>query len=295
MMLPDDVGVLLTQAGLDPAGVADLVVATLEEDLDGGVDVTTEATIPADQRARGDIVARAGGVVAGLPVAELVLRYCGGTDVSVERRSFDGTRVSRGDVVMTVDGPTTALLTAERTALNFLCHLSGVATVTRTWVDAIAHTDARVRDTRKTTPLMRALEKYAVRCGGGINHRMSLSDEALIKDNHVLAAGGVAEAFRLVRERFPDVPVQVEVTRVDQIEAALAAGATSILLDNMPTEAMVDAVALVNGRASLEASGGLSVRVAVAVAETGVDFLAVGALTHSAPALDLAFDLRDRA
>jgi nicotinate-nucleotide pyrophosphorylase (carboxylating) len=293
MTVPDDLATLLTQAGLDPIAMSDLVVATLEEDLAGGVDVTSEATIPAEQRARGDFVARAEGVVSGLPVAEVALRHCAGSDLSVERRAFDGTRVRRGDVVMSVEGPARALLTAERTALNFLCHLSGVATATRTWVDAVASTKTRVRDTRKTTPLMRTLEKYAVRCGGGVNHRMSLSDEALVKDNHIVAAGGVGEALRLVHEAFPEVPVQVEVTRVDQIEPALAAGATSILLDNMPTEQMVDAVALVNGRAALEASGGLTVDNAAAVAETGVDFLAVGALTHSAPALDLAFDLQE--
>jgi len=294
MTMPDDLTSLLRQAGLDPAGVQDLVVATLEEDLAGGVDVTTEATVPAEQQEMGDFVARADGVVAGLLVAEVAMRHCGGGDVSVERRAFDGTRVAPGEVVLSVHGPTRALLTAERTALNFLCHLSGVATATRSWVDAVGHTRARVRDTRKTTPLMRALEKYAVRCGGGVNHRMSLSDEALVKDNHVLAAGGVAEALALVREKFADAPVQVEVTRIDQVEPALAAGATSILLDNMSTEQLVDAVALVNKRAKLEASGGLSLEGAAAVAETGVDFLAVGALTHSAPALDLAFDLRAR-
>jgi nicotinate-nucleotide pyrophosphorylase (carboxylating) len=293
MTVPDDLAALLTQAGLEPASVTDLVVATLEEDLAGGVDVTTEATIPAHHEVRGDVVARADGVVSGLPVAEIALRHCAGQGLSVERRVFDGTRVAAGDVVLSVHGPTRGLLTAERTALNFLCHLSGVATVTRAWVDAVAGTDTRIRDTRKTTPLMRSLEKYAVRCGGGVNHRVSLHDEALIKDNHVLAAGGVAEAYRLVQEAFPDTPVQVEVTRVDQIEPALTAGADSILLDNMTTAQMIDAVALVNRRAVLEASGGLSLAGAASVAATGVDFLAVGALTHSAPALDLAFDLQE--
>jgi nicotinate-nucleotide pyrophosphorylase (carboxylating) len=294
MNLPEDLSIIFDQAGLRRRDVLDLVAATLEEDLAGGVDVTTEATIPADQRATGDFVARADGVVAGLPIAEVALHRCGGDAVAIERRVFDGTRAQRGEVLMSVTGPTRALLTAERTALNFVCHLSGVATATRTWVDAIAHTKARVRDTRKTTPLLRSLEKYAVRCAGGVNHRMSLSDEALVKDNHILAAGGVAEALTLVREAFPKVPVQVEVTRVDQLEPALKAGASSILLDNMSPAEMIDAVALVNGRAVLEASGGLTLDTAAKVAETGVDYLAVGALTHSAPALDVAFDLRDR-
>ncbi|MGH3383864.1 MAG: carboxylating nicotinate-nucleotide diphosphorylase [Nocardioidaceae bacterium] len=292
MTLPDDLSTLLTQAGLDPVSVSDLVAATLEEDLDGGVDVTTEATIPADQRVRGDLVARADGVVAGLLVAEVAMRMAGAAEV--ERRVFDGTQVGAGDVVLSVEGPTRALLTAERTALNFCCHLSGVATLTRRWADAVQHTKARVRDTRKTTPLMRSLEKYAVRCGGGTNHRRSLSDQALIKDNHLLAAGGAAEAFTSVRKAFPDLPVQVEVTRLDQLEPLLDAGAESILLDNMAPDLMREAVAVVAGRAELEASGGLTLDVAATVAETGVDFLAVGALTHSAPVLDLAFDLRSQ-
>jgi nicotinate-nucleotide pyrophosphorylase (carboxylating) len=292
MTLPDALCAQLRQAGLDADAVARLVAASLDEDLAGGVDVTTQATIPAGQHATGDFVARREGVVAGLPVAETALQLVAGPGLSVQHPAHDGDSVTRGDVVLTVSGPTRALLTAERTALNYLCHLSGIATLTRAWVDAIAHTKARVRDTRKTTPLMRALEKYAVRCGGGVNHRMSLSDEALIKDNHVLAAGGVAEALTLVRRDFPAVPVQVEVTVLDQLEPVLAAGATSILLDNMPADLLAEAVARVGGRAVLEASGGLSLEGAAAVAETGVDYLAVGALTHSAPVLDLAFDLR---
>jgi nicotinate-nucleotide pyrophosphorylase (carboxylating) len=294
MKLPEDLSILLDQAGLSHREIVDLVVATLDEDLAGGVDVTTEATIPVDQRATGDFVARADGVVAGLSIAEVALHRCGGDAVAIERRVFDGTRVRRGEVLMSVSGPSRALLTAERTALNFVCHLSGVATATRAWVDAIAHTKARVRDTRKTTPLLRSLEKYAVRCAGGVNHRMSLSDEALVKDNHAMAVGGVDEALTLVRQAFPDVPVQVEVTRIDQIEPALKAGASSILLDNMSVAEMIDAVTLVNGRAVLEASGGLTLATAAKVAETGVDYLAVGAVTHSARALDVAFDLRDR-
>jgi nicotinate-nucleotide pyrophosphorylase (carboxylating) len=280
--------------GAESAQVAQLVRAALEEDLAGGFDVTSSATIAPEARAHGDFVARADGVVAGLEVVESTLALCArGAVVETTRRVVDGDRVRRGDVLLSADGPTTVLLTAERTALNFLCHLSGVATCTRQWVDALAGTGAAVRDTRKTTPMLRGLEKYAVRCGGGVNHRMSLSDEALIKDNHVIAAGGVARAFQRVRDRFPDLTVQVEVTRLDQIEEALAVGADSILLDNMSTEQMSEAVRIVAGRATLEASGGLTLDRAREVGATGVDFLAVGALTHSAPILDIAFDLRE--
>ncbi|HEX2175349.1 MAG TPA: carboxylating nicotinate-nucleotide diphosphorylase [Nocardioidaceae bacterium] len=283
-----------TGRDVDEAQVELLVRAALEEDLAGGFDVTSSATVPRDERSAGDFVARADGVVAGLGVAECTLRLASKGAVQAERHVEDGAPVRRGDVLLTAHGPTTALLTAERTALNFLCHLSGIATATRRWADALVGTGARVRDTRKTTPLLRVLEKYAVRCGGGVNHRMSLSDEALIKDNHVLAAGGVARAFQRVRGRFPDLPVQVEVTRLEQIEEALAVGAASILLDNMSTGDMREAVRLVAGRATLEASGGLTLDRAREVGDTGVDYLAVGALTHSAPILDIAFDLRAR-
>jgi nicotinate-nucleotide pyrophosphorylase (carboxylating) len=287
-----------TEAGPGPVTEMDeqivpaLVQAALQEDLAGGFDVTSSATIPPEERAWGDFVARADGVVAGLSVAESVLRLAAQGGVELSREVEDGARVGRGDVLLSAYGPTTALLTAERTALNFLCHLSGVATLTRKWADALDGTGAQVRDTRKTTPLLRRLEKYAVRCGGGVNHRLSLSDEALIKDNHVVASGGVARAFQRVRGRFPDIPVQVEVTRVEQIEEALAAGADSILLDNMSPGQMREAVQTVAGRATLEASGGLTLEGAREVGETGVDYLAVGALTHSAPSLDIAFDLR---
>jgi nicotinate-nucleotide pyrophosphorylase (carboxylating) len=277
---------------LDAGYLNDLARAALEEDLAGGVDVTSVATIAAGTRAVGDFAARADGVVAGLDVAEAVLRAVAGADLVVERHYIDGAAVRAGDVLMTVEGLAQALLTGERTALNLLCHLSGIATATRRWVDAVAGTGARVRDTRKTTPLMRSLEKYAVRCGGGVNHRMSLSDEALIKDNHVIAAGSVTEAFHRVRKEFPDLPVQVEVDTLDQLAEVIDAGADSVLLDNMGTEELRQAVAFTAGRARLEASGGLTLDRAREVAETGVDFLAVGALTHSVIALDIALDLR---
>jgi nicotinate-nucleotide pyrophosphorylase (carboxylating) len=183
------------------------------------------------------------------------------------------------------------LLTGERTTLNLLCHLSGVATLTRRWVDAVAGTQAQVRDTRKTTPGLRALEKYAVRCGGGVNHRMSLSDAALVKDNHVVAAGGVVPAFAAVRGRWPGLLVEVEVDSLQELEEVLDAGADLVLLDNMPADVLRKAVELTAGRARLEASGGLTLESAAEVAATGVDYLAVGALTHSAPVLDIALDL----
>lgn len=281
----------LTGAGLDARAVHDDVVRAIAEDVPGE-DVTSAATIAPDAHATADLVARADGVVAGLAVAELVLHHVVGEDLVLDRRARDGDRVRRGDVLLTATGPTALLLTAERTALNFLCHLSGVATATARWVEAVAGTGAQVRDTRKTTPGFRLLEKYAVRCGGGLNHRTSLSDQALVKDNHVLAAGGVVAAYEAVVRRYPGLPVQVEVTTLEQLVALLDAGAEEILLDNMAPTMMAEAVRLTAGRARLEASGGLTLERAREVAATGVDLIAVGALTHSAPVLDVAMDLR---
>ena len=278
-------------AGLDPRSVYDAVVAAVAEDVPGE-DVTSVATLDPDVRGRADLVARGTGVVAGIAVAEMVLRHVVGADVEVTRVSADGDHVERGDVLLTVAGPVVSLLTAERTALNYLCHLSGVATATARWVEALAGTGTRVRDTRKTTPGLRSLEKYAVRCGGGVNHRATLSDQALVKDNHVLAAGGVVAAYEAVRAAYPDLPVQVEVTTLDQLRELLTAGAPEILLDNMDIATMTEAVRVADGRARLEASGGLTLAQAREVAATGVDLIAVGALTHSAPVLDIAMDLR---
>jgi nicotinate-nucleotide pyrophosphorylase (carboxylating) len=272
--------------------VEDVAHLAVEEDLDNGVDVTTVATIPEDAVATADFTAREAGVVAGLHVAEAVLSVVCTDEFEVERHVSDGDRVAAGQVLLSVTTRVRDLLTAERSALNLLCRLSGIATATAAWADVLAGTDTRVRDTRKTTPGLRALEKYAVRCGGGENHRMSLSDAALIKDNHVVAAGGVAEAFRRVRQEFPGVPVEVEVDRLDQIEPVLAEGADLILLDNFTPEQTREAVRLVAGRARLESSGGLSLANARAYAEAGVDYLAVGALTHSSPILDIGLDLR---
>jgi nicotinate-nucleotide pyrophosphorylase (carboxylating) len=280
----------LASVGLDPAMVASFAAAALEEDLAGGTDVTTVATVPAAGRGRADLVARAPGVMAGLPVAEAVFAFAS-ADLDCAELAADGDQVKAGQPVLSVTGPIRAILTAERTALNLLCHLSGVATLTRRWVDAVAGTSAAIRDTRKTTPGLRALEKYAVRCGGGVNHRMSLSDAALIKDNHVAAAGSVARAFAAVRARAPELPLEVECDTLEQVAEALAAGADLILLDNFTVPDMAAAVRLAGGQALLEASGGLTLASARAVAETGVDYLAVGALTHSAPALDIGLDL----
>ncbi|HEY2641001.1 MAG TPA: carboxylating nicotinate-nucleotide diphosphorylase [Streptosporangiaceae bacterium] len=293
----------LTAAGLDPGAVAAFVRAALAEDLAGGIDVTTVATVPPATTGRAELAARSAGVVAGLPVAEAVFWLaCVGDDLGQCERApgetvactlltADGNRVAAGQAVLTVSGPVATILTAERTALNVLCHLSGVATLTRQWTDAIAGTGGRIRDTRKTLPGMRALQKYAVRCGGGVNHRMSLSDAALVKDNHVAAAGSVAAAFAAVRARAPGLPVEVECDTLAQVAEALDAGADLILLDNFGVPELAAAVRLAGGRALLEASGGLTLAGARAVAETGVDYLAVGALTHSAPALDIGLDL----
>ena len=284
----------LSGAGLDPVAVHELVLAGLAEDLpDGGVDVTSAATIAATARGEADFGAREDGVVAGLGVAALVFATVLGDDVEVTDRLADGSRVAAGDVVMRVRGPLRGLLTAERTALNLASHLSGVATATAAWVDALAGTRARVLDTRKTLPGYRALQKYAVRCGGGVNHRFALTDLAMVKDNHVIGAGGVVAAFRAVRDAHPELPVEVEVTDLDQLRDLLEEGCERVLLDNMDDQTMAEAVRLTAGRASLEASGGLTLERARRVAETGVDFISVGALTHSVRVFDLGMDLRE--
>ncbi|HET6920885.1 MAG TPA: carboxylating nicotinate-nucleotide diphosphorylase [Jiangellaceae bacterium] len=293
MSLPSDLAKMLAEAGLEPGYVEDLVRAAVEEDLAGGVDLTSEATVLGDQQTTGDLVARAGGVVAGLAVAEATFVSTSDGPLDVARTVADGDMVTAGTVLMTLTGPTRALLLAERTALNLLCHLSGIATATRRWADALAGTHAVVRDTRKTTPLLRPLEKYAVRCGGGENHRMSLSDAALIKDNHVMAAGGITSAYQAVTKAYPDVPVEIEVDSVEDAVEAAAAGAQLILLDNFTPPEAAQAVQAVGGRSKLEVSGGLTIYAARAYGETGVDYLAVGAITHSAPVLDIAFDLRE--
>ncbi|MFF6991466.1 carboxylating nicotinate-nucleotide diphosphorylase [Streptomyces sp. NPDC010273] len=284
---------LLADAGLDPLEVEDIANVAIQEDLAGGVDVTTVATIPEGAVATADFTAREAGVVAGLRVAEAVISVVCTDEFEVERHVEDGDRVEAGQKLLSVTTRTRDLLTAERSALNLLCRLSGIATATRAWADVLEGTKAKVRDTRKTTPGLRSLEKYAVRCGGGVNHRMSLSDAALVKDNHVVAAGGVAQAFKAVREAFPDVAIEVEVDTLHQLRDVLDAGADLILLDNFPPEECAEAVGIVAGAAALEASGRLTLDNAKAYADTGVDYLAVGALTHSSPILDIGLDLRE--
>jgi nicotinate-nucleotide pyrophosphorylase (carboxylating) len=297
--LPGDLTAELLGAGLHPGAVHAAVAAALEEDLPGdGSDVTSDSTIAAGARGTADFAAREPGTLAGLAVAAVVFAYVLGDDVEITDRVPDGTRVGAGEVVMRVSGPVRGLLTAERTALNFACHLSGIATATAAWVDALAGTRARVLDTRKTLPGLRALQKYAVRCGGGVNHRFSLSDMAMVKDNHVIAAGGVVPALEAVRAAHPDVPVEVEVTDLGQLEELLDAGCQRILLDNMDDATMAEAVRMVDrmgagGRATLEASGGLTLERAREVARTGVDFISVGALTHSVEVFDIGMDLRE--
>lgn len=289
----------LSAAGLEPDAVVDLVRHTVAEDLGGGDDVTSAATVPVDQRCTATFGVRANGCVAGLDIAAAVVDVvCGAENVSFTAAVGDGARVKPGDVLATVAGPTRSLLTAERTALNLLCHLSGIATATSRWVDAIAGTGAAVRDTRKTTPGLRALEKYAVRCGGGQNHRMSLSDAALVKDNHIASAGGVEQAFTLVRAAAAGLPIEIEVDTLEQLREALTAGADLVLLDNMAPDVLREAVRIAadhrtaTGRAVLlEASGGLTLENAHSVAATGVQYVSVGALTHSSPILDIGLDI----
>jgi nicotinate-nucleotide pyrophosphorylase (carboxylating) len=286
----------LIAAGLDPDALAAVIRMAIAEDLMGGIDVTSTATIPADQRSVATFGSRAAGVVAGLPVMAAVIdTVCGDEASDVEFLVADGSRVVAGTDVARVTAPTRLVLTAERTALNLLCHLSGVATLTRLWADALEGTAARVRDTRKTTPGLRALEKYAVRCGGGVNHRFALSDMALVKDNHVAAAGGVAEAYARVRALEVTIPVEIEVDSLAGLAEAIEVGADEVLIDNFSLDEMRAAVELrdaMNPNVRLEASGGLTLERARAVGETGVDLIAVGELTHSARVLDLGLDLR---
>jgi len=256
--LTTETGALLVAGGLNPLYIEDVIENTILEDLDGGIDVTSVATVPFEQRSIATFGTRADGCVSGLVIAA-----------------------------------------AERTALNLLCHLSGIATATASWVDAVEGTGAIIRDTRKTTPGLRALEKYAVRCGGGQNHRMSLSDAALVKDNHIVAAGGVAEAFAKVRALADTLPIEIEVDTLEQLQVALDAGANVVLLDNMPPDVMKEAVAISQRHTAntghavlLEASGGLTIATARSVAETGVHFISVGGLTHSSPILDIGLDLQ---
>jgi nicotinate-nucleotide pyrophosphorylase (carboxylating) len=281
---------LLALSKLDSAALENIIRIAIAEDLNGASDVTSVATIPEDQTCAAEFRNRKSGVIAGIPVVCAVLEICGITDYEIKMQ--DGEATPANSLLLIARGKTRALLLAERSALNFFGRLSGIATLTKSWVDEVADTNVAIRDTRKTTPGLRELEKYAVRMGGGENHRFSLSDEALIKDNHVLAAGGVASAFNLVKAKFPHLPLEVEVDTLKQLREVIDAGADLVLLDNMSIEECRAAVEIVSGRAKLEASGGLILSNAHAYAKTGVDYLAVGALTHSAPVLDIGLDLR---
>lgn len=293
MTVTHDQGATMTADERSEALVA--IRRGLEEDLRYGPDVTTLATVPADARTTAAVVAREAGVAAGIDVAALVLNEVLGADgYRVLGRVEDGTRVQPGQPLLRVQAGTRGLLTAERTLLNLVCHLSGIATATAQWVDAVDGTGAKIRDTRKTLPGLRALQKYAVRVGGGVNHRMGLGDAALIKDNHVAAAGSVVAALRAVRAAVPDLPCEVEVDTLEQLDEVLGEDVALILLDNFPVWQTQTAVQRRDSRAPgvmLESSGGLSLASAAEYAGTGVDYLAVGALTHSVRVLDIGLDM----
>ena len=282
----------LRSNGLEPELVQALVDLAISEDLMGGTDVTSLATIPEIQISELDLVTRSPGVIAGINIAALVFLSVASKKMDIELCVEDGKKVDANTCLLTAKGSTIELLTAERTALNFLGHLSGIATTTNKWVNEISGTNAKVRDTRKTTPGLRLLEKYAVKVGGGTNHRMSLNDQALIKDNHIVASGSIKSAIEKVKDKFPELDFEIEVDNLDQLNEALAVEAKLILLDNFSIEDLKKAVVTVNKKAKLEASGGITLENARKIAETGVDFLAVGALTHSAPVLDIGGDLR---
>jgi len=286
---------LMTLSDCELSAARDIIRRGLDEDLRYGPDITTSATVPAGAVATVSMVPREPGVIAGLDVALLVLdEVIGAGGYQVLERVEDGARLQPGESLLTVEAPTRGLLTAERTMLNLICHLSGIATVTAAWVDAVQGTKAKVRDTRKTLPGLRALQKYAVRVGGGVNHRLGLGDAALIKDNHVAAAGSVVGALRAVRDAAPDLPCEVEVDSLEQLDAVLAEKPELILLDNFPVWQTQMAVQRRDARAPavlLESSGGLSLETAATYAATGVDYLAVGALTHSVRVLDIGLDM----
>jgi len=283
-------GVLPWRRSIMVDSVQALIELALAEDLAGGEDITSNATIPENQNSVAEFVNRVPGVIAGIDVAVQVLTYLGINDVT--RLVDDGDKVPAGTLLLTARGNTRKLLLAERTALNFLTHLSGIATLTSEWVAAVSHTTCQIRDTRKTTPGWRLLEKAAVRAGGGRNHRLSLSDAALVKDNHIVAAAGVLPAFEKVRAAQPGVSIEVEVDNLEQLREVLVGKPDLILLDNMSPELCAEAVTIVNGAIKLEASGGITLSSSAAYAESGVDYLAIGAITHSAKALDIGLDLR---
>ena len=280
----------LKNLGLSPNHIFQQVKDAISEDLAGGQDLTSVATITQSQVSTADFTTRTSGVVSGLHVVAAVLEYCGVNHYEV--LVDEGAKVSAGKVLITAQGNTQKILLAERTALNFLSHLSGISTLTNQWVSEISGTKCQIRDTRKTTPGLRMLEKFAVRMGGGVNHRLSLSQAALIKDNHIMAAGSISDAFNAIKKMYPDKSIEIEVDSIDQLKEAIRLKPDLILLDNMSTHQCSEAVSITNGLVKLEASGGIAISNAKSYAATGVDYLAIGSLTHSAPALDIGFDFR---
>ena len=277
---------------ISPQPFEALVDAALREDLGSGLDATTVATIPANQIATAQFNARKSGVIAGLFAAQAVLEIAGNSAIKFDKQISEGSKVEAGQLIFEATGKVTDLLLAERTALNFLSRLSGIATISSIWVDAVKGTNCVVRDTRKTTPGWREIEKFAVRMGGATNHRMNLSDAALIKDNHIAATGSIANAINDVRSKFPNLSIEVEIDHLDQMEEAIAGKVDLILLDNMSPEQCKFAVKKCAGRTKLEASGGITLENARDYAMSGVDFIAIGALTHSAAILDIGLDLK---
>ncbi|CAB4705758.1 unannotated protein [freshwater metagenome] len=292
MQLPEELRESITSLGLDPEFVVHMAQRAIAEDLDGGVDVTTTALVPSGTVVLADFRMRTDGVVAGIVIAKVILLEACGGGVKFVDHMYDGAQAKSGEVIFTAIGTAQGLLTGERSALNFLGRLSGIATTTRAWSNVLAGSQTQVRDTRKTTPGLRAFEKFAVRMGGGVNHRMSLSDAAMIKDNHIVAAGSITAAYLALTLRFPDIPVEIEIDSLSQLEEAVSTGAELILLDNMSPELCDLAVRQIAGRAKSEASGGITLENARKYAEVGVDYIAVGALTHSVMNIDIGVDFR---
>ncbi len=290
--LSDQLVAKLLAQKISPQPFEVLVDAALREDLGSGLDATTVATIPANQIAVAQFNARKAGVVAGIFAAQAVLEIAGNSAITFAKQIPEGSKVKEGELIFEATGKVTDLLYAERTALNFLSRLSGVATISNIWVEAVKGTGCIIRDTRKTTPGWREIEKFAVRMGGATNHRMNLSDAALIKDNHIAATGSITKAINDVRNKFPNLSIEVEIDHLDQMEEAIAGTVDLILLDNMSPEECKVAVAQCANRTKLEASGGITLENARKYAESGVDFIAIGALTHSAAILDIGLDLQ---
>ena len=276
--------------GLSPNHIFQQVKDAIAEDLAGGQDITSVATISESAVVNAEFITRSAGVVSGLHIAAAVLEYCGINHYEV--LVDEGAKVSAGKVLITAQGNTRKLLLAERSALNFLSHLSGISTLTNQWVVAVSGTKCQIRDTRKTTPGLRHLEKFAVRMGGGVNHRLGLSQAALIKDNHILATGSISKAFNAIKKEFPGKEIEIEVDSIEQLKEVINLKPELILLDNMSVEQCIEAVSITAGLVALEASGGITINNAKAYAATGVNYLAIGALTHSAPTLDIGLDFK---